>query len=98
MMDDFVHALTELRISMFFGHELRADADIARAPALATVVGAVNTTRRHRNQHSARIVGIEHDRVQAKPAATRLPLRLVLVIEQPLVGLPARSSISRLEE
>src|SRR5256885_1102567 len=98
MVNHFVHTLSELGIPMLLGHKLSTDSGITRAPGLATIVGAIHSSRRHRDEHSPRIVGIEDNRVQAKSSATWLPLGLMLMIQQSLVGLPAFSTIARLEE
>src|SRR2546423_2844572 len=98
MVNDFVHTLSELGIPMLLGHKLSTNTGIPRAPGLATIVGAIHTSRRHRDEHSPRIVGIEDNRVQAKPSAAWLPFGLMLVIQQSLVGLPAFSTIARFEE
>jgi len=96
MLDDLVDALSKFGILV--GEKLRANSDVARAPALAAIVTAINATGRHRDQHSFRVRGIEHDRVQTQSAATRLPSRLVLVIEQAVVRLPRLATIARFKE
>ena len=94
VVNHFVHTLPELGISMFFRQKLGTDTGIPCAPALASVVRAINPSGRHCDQHPPRVFRIEDDRVQAEPSATRLPLGLMLVIEQSLIWLPAFSTIA----
>jgi hypothetical protein len=98
VVNHLVHALPVLRIPLLLGHELGTDTGIARAPALSPVFRAVHSAGGHRDQHSPRVVRIEDNRVQAKSSAAGLPLGLMLVVEQSLIGLPALSSVARLEE
>src|SRR4051812_29854179 len=96
MLDDFVDALTELRV--FVRKKLGANSDIARPPALATIVRSVDAAGGHRDQHSSRILWIEDNRVQTEAPTARLPHGLVLMVEQTEIWRPILTAVARLEE
>ena len=93
MADDFVHALSPLRILLIRGHEARADSLVARLPILAAVVRSIDPSRRDRHEHSFRTRRIGKNRVQAQAAAAGLPLRAMRMIEEAAIERPRLAAV-----
>src|SRR5690348_16314074 len=96
MQHDLVHALS--KFGKTFGSKYHADAAITRLPALAAIVGAINSGRRHGHGHTLFVAGIENNCVQAQSAITRPPTRSMWMVEEPAHQRPRTSSVARLEE
>ena len=91
-----VDALAELR--MLVWEEVGADALVRRPPAFARVFRHVHAGGRDRHTNARRVARIEQDRVQAQPAAARLPLRPLRMIPEPFDEVPRIARIGRLEQ
>src|ERR1043165_4416780 len=98
MAHDFVHALAPLGMLLVGWHERRADALVARLPILTAIVGAVDAARGNGDKHSLRICRIRKNRMKTKPAASRLPLWTVRMIEQALIQNPGFTAIRRFKK
>src|SRR5262245_47682408 len=59
---ELVHALAELRVTLSLGKELRPDPDVARLPAPAAVVAAVDTAGGDRHPEAPAVARVEDDR------------------------------------
>src|SRR5258708_416930 len=97
MTHDLVHTLAPFGILLIGRHKRGADTLVAWLPVLAAVVGAINAARGNRDKQSFGIRRIGKDRVQAKTAAARLPLRAMRMIEQPTLERPRLARVRRFE-
>jgi hypothetical protein len=92
MVHHFMDTLPELR--MLVGEEFGTHAVIPRAPALSAIVGPIHAAGRDCDEHSLWVGRIEHNGMQAEPAAAGLPPGLVLVVEQSVIRLPRLPAVA----
>src|SRR5438128_9014963 len=95
MKSELVHALAKLGILLTGRQKLRAHAHVAHVPVLPAIVCAINAGGRNSNVHALRVCRIEKNRMQAKPATTRLPLRTVRMIVKSFNERPGFAGIIR---
>src|SRR5258708_36365560 len=98
MPHNLVHALAPFGILLIGWQKRGADTFVAWLPVLAAVVGAINAAGRNRDKQSFGIDRVGKNRVQAKAAATWLPLRAMRMIEQSLLEQPGFARIRRFEQ
>src|SRR3954466_4363416 len=93
-----VHAELRGPLARLLGQVARPYALVALAPGGAAVVGVPYARGRNAHGQLVRVARPGDDRVQAEPAAARLPVAADAVLAQCLVEVPRLAPIARLEQ
>jgi hypothetical protein len=93
---DLVHALAELR--PLVGHEVGADAGVARRPTRPGVLRAVDPAGGHGDQQPSRVTRVGQHCVHGLTTEAGLPLRAVRVVPEGTDQLEAAATVGGLEQ
>src|SRR5665213_378027 len=96
MIHHLVYTLPEFRVLVW--QELGTDANVASAPVLTAIVGAIESGAGYGDAHAVRIAWIDNDRVETEAATTGLPFRPVGVVVKTLDEAPALTDVARFKK